>query len=117
MSFENLRVYQAAERLIVMLDALFKKAPPGFARDIAHGRNAASSILFNIAEAVGSHGSGKKLNHFGIARGSADEVRAVLRRLCIGRAFNEKQVAPPSILARTIAKMLTGLIVKVRDTP
>jgi four helix bundle protein len=116
MSFENLRVYRATERLIAMLDELFAKAPPGFARDIAHGRNAASSILFNIAEAVGSHGSGKKTNHFGIARGSADEVRAVLRRLCLGRAFTEKQVAPPSILARTIAKMLTSLIAKVADT-
>lgn len=96
-----------------MLDELFKSVPPGFARDVTHARNAASSILYNIAEAVGSLGYGKKANHLGIARGSADEVRAVLRRLSIGRAYTEKQVAPPSILSRTIAKMLTSMITKL----
>ena len=113
MSFEKLHVYQAAERLMAMLDDLFADAPPGFSKDISHGRNAASSILYNIAEAYGSKGQGKTINHLGIARGSADEVRAVLRRLIIGRAYTAIQVTPHQNLARTIAKMLTSLINKV----
>ncbi|MGQ0814689.1 MAG: four helix bundle protein [Gemmatimonadota bacterium] len=121
MSFEKMRVYLAAEKLAQKVHALIPTIPEARKDDGRHLGEAASSVPYNIAEAYGLGRSnprlsqGKKLNHLEIARGSVDEVRAILRRLTQDGILPEKVTTPLMILARTIAKMLTGLINKIRE--
>lgn len=108
MGFEKLKVYQAAVRLAELVDALIASLPKGFGSDAAHLRDAVGSVQFNIAEAVGSESPGTKINHISISRGSAGEVRAVLRRLLARCAFTPRQTREPIALTVVIAKMLTS---------
>ncbi len=110
MSFERLRVYQAAERLDAEVQALIARLAPGFSRDVNQLRRAAGSVLYNIAEAYGSEQPGRKRNHLEIARGSVDETRAIVRRLAASGAFPLRATFPATGLAVTIAKMLTSWI-------
>src|SRR5688572_23355083 len=102
MSFENLRVYQAAERLDQLVLVLIAMVPRGFGDDIDDLRRACGSILHNIAEAYGSIYPGVKINHLGIARGSADEARSVLRRLVRRGGLPESAIRKPRELIRLI---------------
>ena len=115
MSFENLRVYQASELLDRIVLALIATIGVGHAKDVDQLKRAASAIRANIAEAWGSITPGLKIYHLGIARGSTDEVRAVLRRLVDDDALTEPSIKPASILYRTIAKMLTALIETIEE--
>ena len=108
--FEGLRVYQAAELLDSIVLELIAQIPRGFGKDIDQLKRALGSAAYNIAEATGSEQPGKKINHLDIARGSVDEVRAILRRLARGGALTHAQIQRPCTLARTIAKMLTSWI-------
>lgn len=110
MSFEHLRVYQAAELLDLEITALLELFPPGLAKLKDQLRRAAASVPFNIAEAYGSLEKGNKSTHLGIARGSADETRAGLRKCVRDGILTQKQVERASNLCRTVAKMLTGMI-------
>jgi four helix bundle protein len=112
--FEGLRVYQAAELLDSIVLDLIEQIPRGFSSDVDQLRRAAGSCPYNIAEATGSEQPGKKINHLEIARGSVDEVRAILRRLVRGGALTKAQIQRPCTLSRTIAKMLTSWIAKLQ---
>ena len=108
MTFEKLRVYQAAEQLDDLIIALVATIPPGHAREVDQLKRASSSVPQNIAEAHGCDQPGRKTNHLEIARGSVDETRSVLRRLVARHALTARAIERPSILARTVAKMLTS---------
>jgi four helix bundle protein len=108
--FEGMRVYQAAELLDSIILELAKRIPKGFGKDVDQLKRAVGSVPYNIAEACGSEQAGRKLNHLEIARGSVDEVRAILRRLVRLGALAEAEIRRPSTLTRTIAKMLTAWI-------
>ncbi len=110
MTFENLRVYQAAEQLDDMIMALIAKIPPGHAHEVDQLKRSAASAPHNIAEAHGCDQPGRKRNHLQIARGSVDETRSIMRRLVARKALTLKDIERPCILARTIAKMLTSWI-------
>jgi four helix bundle protein len=110
MSFERLRVYQAAELLDSIIAELIKSIPPSFARDIDQLRRACASISYNIAEAFGSEHVGQKRYHLGIARGSCDETRAVLKRLAKRGALSTTSINRAIVLTVAIAKMLTAWI-------
>ena len=114
MSFEKLRVYQAAELLDLGVLALVSKIPRGHARDTDQLKRAAASILYNIAEAYGSESPGRKATFLENARGSSDEVRAVLRRLVRANALSQADVYPLTPLTVTISKMLTSWIWSLR---
>src|SRR5262245_43552819 len=109
MSFEKLRVYQAAELLDDMVTALIPTIKRGYAKDVDQLRRASASVAYNIAEAYGSEG-GRKVAHLVIARGSADETRSVLRRLASRGALSKRAIEKPCTLAVTISKMLTSWI-------
>ncbi|MGQ0561826.1 MAG: four helix bundle protein [Gemmatimonadota bacterium] len=68
-----------------------------------------------MAEAHGSEQPGKKMYHLEVARGSADEIRAVLRRLVRRGALTDKQIQRPSALTRVVAKMLTAWIASIDE--
>jgi four helix bundle protein len=112
MSFENLRVYQAAELFDKMVIALVARIPRGFARDIDQLKRASASIAYNIAEAHGSD-DGRKVLHLQIARGSTDEARSVLRRIASRGGLTQVDIYKPCGVAITIAKMLTTWISRI----
>jgi four helix bundle protein len=110
MGFEHVRVYQAAEQLDAVTQKVIPLIPAGFAKDIDHLQRAFASIKYNIAEAYGCEKPGRKAERLETARGSADEVRAVLQRLVALEALPRQLIWKPSNLSRTIAKMLTSWI-------
>ena len=117
MGFEKLRVYQAAQQLDAEVQALiaFVKAdhPRGHGKDLDHLDRSMGSVRFNIPEAYGSDSPGRKRDHLKIARGEADEVRGVLRRLVAKGVLTEKQIRRACELTSVIAKMLTAWINKL----
>ncbi|MGQ0814293.1 MAG: four helix bundle protein [Gemmatimonadota bacterium] len=114
--FESMRVFQAAELLDSVVLELIKRIPKGFGKDIDQLTRALGSILFNIAEAVGIEQMGKKIYHLEAAKGSADEVRAILRRFVRRGALSQKEIQRPSALTRTIAKMLAAWIATLHQS-
>lgn len=108
LSFERLRVFQAAELLDAEIKRLIPGIPHGFSHDADELRRAVGSILNNVPEAYGSDHVGRKRYHLSVARGSADEARSVLRRLARYGALTEKAIARSCALTSLIAKMLTA---------
>jgi four helix bundle protein len=114
MSFEKLRVYQAAELLATLVEQLLASTPRVNRSDADQLRRASASVAYNIAEAFGSEHPRQKINHLGVARGSADETRAILLKLAKTGAVPAAQTMRPSTVARTIAKMLTAWIEAIK---
>ena len=110
MSFEKLRVYQAAERLDHMVLERIARIPRGHAKDIDQLKRASGSVLNNIAEAYGSESPGRKAAFLENSRGSSDEVRSALRRLARAGALDVRDIYAPAQLTVVIAKMLTSWI-------
>ena len=106
MSFEKLRVYQAAELLDAEVQRLIARMPSGHGSDVDHLRRAVASLLYNIAEAYGCSSPGRKCNHLEVSRGSSDEARAILRRLVARGALPQHVIEKAGNLTRAIAKML-----------
>ena len=115
MSFEKLRVYQAAERLDQMVLERIARMPRGHAKDIDQLRRASGSVLNNIAEAYGSESPGRKAAFLENSRGSSDEVRSALRRLARAGAIDVRGIHAPAQLTVVIAKMLTSWIQSLRQ--
>ena len=115
MSFERLRVYQAAQRLDMEVRAIAAEIGPRHLSDIDHLQRSTGSILYNIAEAYGSVSPGVERNRLGTARGESDEVRAVLRRLASKAATTEKRIRYACELTSVTAKMLTAWIRRTHD--
>lgn len=108
MSFERLRVYQAAERPDSEVQLLIRLLPLGFSRGIDQLRRAAGSVLYNIAEAYGSEQPGRKRYHLEVSRGSADETRSIIRRVAARAGPLPTAIVRATALAVTIANMLTS---------
>lgn len=115
MSFEKLRVYQAAELFDQLVAALLPLIKRDRRRDIDQLKRAAPSIPYNIAEAFGSEHKGQKTYHLGIARGSVDEARSILRKLAKDGALDPAFIRRPCTIAVTIAKMLTAWIERLQQ--
>ena len=81
--------YEAASRAMIEKTAKL--------RSLRLAREAAEALV------VGVGAGGRKISHLQIARGSTDEVRAVIRRLVEAGALEEESARKASILARTIA--------------
>ena len=114
MSFHKLRVYQAAELLDELVGEIIGRVT-GQEKDVNQLKRAAPSVPYNIAEAFGSEHNGQKINHLGIARGSVDETRAILRKLAKAGAVSPADTSRATLLAVTIAKMLTAWIENLKD--
>jgi four helix bundle protein len=113
MSFEQLRVYQAAQHLRAEVDRLKEKLKPGFENAFKHVDEAVDSITNNIAEGSASIYPARQRNFFDVAHGSAREARSGLRELDRRRAFNGGKVFRSIVLAQAIGKMLASLIRKL----
>ena len=117
MSYQKLRVYQAAVELRAEVDKLRKVLirKPEFLSLFAHVDDAVDSIQNNIAEGSSSVYPGKQAKFFDIALGSADEVRSGLRSLSERGAFGSTKTYRATALAFTIAKMLWRMINHARS--
>ena len=116
MSFERLKVYQAAILFDEIILDLIKRARPGHSKDLHQLKDASGSGRANIAEAFGSEHPGQKIYHLGKSRGSYDEARDWLKRLVAAGAFEERDITRAVPLSVAIAKMLTAWIESVRKT-
>ena len=106
--YENLRAYQAARELLVVVHEA-KIADPKL-RDQA--LRAAKSVCLNIAEAVGRYTAADQKRVFAIARGEVCEVNSALDiASLIGECPPEKAKAGAE-LARRVYALLSGLIRK-----
>jgi four helix bundle protein len=114
MSFEKLRVYQAAVLLDQEVRRLAAQVDRGHASDLDHLKRAVGSILFNIPEANGSVSPGRKRYHLEVARGAADECRAILKRLVADGALEAKEVVRANGLTSAIAKMLNSMMRSIK---
>ena len=113
MAFEKLRVYQAAVLLDQEVRRLAAKVARGHAKDLDQLIRVVASILYNIAEANGSELAGRKRYHLDVAKGSADECRAILKRLVSAAVLTPKDIARANALTSTIAKMLRAMMTTV----
>lgn len=115
MSFEKLRVYQAAQELRKEVDKLGNVLNIRFAALFGHADDAADSIMNNIAEGSGSIYPRKRISFYDIAIGSAREVSGSLRSLDQRGAFGGASVFRSIVLSLSIIKMLTAMINKLKD--
>src|SRR5437667_2247557 len=106
--YENLRAYQAARELLVVVHQA-RIADPKL-RDQA--LRAAKSVCLNIAEAVGRYSAADQKRVFAIARGEVCEVNSALDiAALIGECPVDKAQAGAA-LARGVYALLSGLIRK-----
>ncbi len=111
MQLDKMRMYQAAEALVAEVDKLLpraRKRAPGAAY---HLERSANSVLFNLAEGIGSFKPKMKVTSYGVARKEANEVRAALRRLVIQRVFTDTETRKAYDLAGACVGMTTRAII------
>jgi four helix bundle protein len=110
MSFEDLRVYQAAQELRREIDKLRAVVTPAGMALFKHVDEAADSILNNLAEGSSSVYPGRRKTFYDIAAGSSREVRSGLRTLDRQNALRGAKIFRPVVLTLAIDKMIMNLI-------
>lgn len=110
-------MYQAAEALVIEVDALLPRARKRAPHQADHLERSADSVLFNMAEGIGSFKPKVKISAYDIARKEANEVRAILRRLMIKRVFTYTEIRKALDLAGACVGMLTSAIIGLEKRP
>jgi len=117
-SFKKLDVWK---RAIELTDVIYR-ITKSFPRDEMFGltsqlRRAAVSIPANIAEGAGRRGRGEYAYHVGIARGSTNEVTALLEISLRQGLVSSNDVEEAELLLVQVGQMLSGLLRSLdRDT-
>jgi len=78
MEYQNTHIYSRSIEVLNLSRALIASLPPGYAFLADQLRRASSSILLNFAEGYGKSSRRDARRYFCIARGSANEVAAIL---------------------------------------
>ncbi|HTG18005.1 MAG TPA: four helix bundle protein [Blastocatellia bacterium] len=116
--FENLKVYQLAERLA---DEIWDTVMDWdqFARNTVGGQivRAADSIGANIAEGSGRGSFQDNRRFIRMARGSLKETQQFLRRAFKRKLLNEKHVRKTKPLTDNLAPMLNGYLRSIGRVP
>ena len=115
MTVEQLRVYQAAEQLVVEVDLIAERLPFSVRNTVDHMIRCAEAVLFNVAEGGGSFKPKVKANAYDVARKEAQELRATLRRLVLKRVITTEEITKAYDLAGAIIAMLTRMILNVES--
>src|SRR5690606_19192842 len=89
---ERMRMQQAAEILMAEVDALVVRVKSSAANAADHLERSAEAVLFNIGEGVAAHRPKVKIAAYEIAKREANEVRAILRRLVIGKRLDQNDI-------------------------
>jgi len=111
---EELKVYQKGLAGVSAVSAIMAA---GTLRKECHGQliSAANAVPANIAEGYGQQSDRQFLRFLGIARGSAQEVRAHVASGCARGELDPASAQVVSDLYEEIAKMLTALMHYLRD--
>ena len=110
MSFNDLRVYDAAGLLRAEVDSIISEVPRGHSRVTGQLDRSTESVKSNIGEARGQQSDAKRATFYAIARGSSDEVRSQLETLVSRAAISAKRAYRAIGLTYVIGKMLTALL-------
>ena len=95
------------------VDSLEPRARRASPNSTEHMVRSCESVMFNIAEGLGCFQPKVKLNAYNIARKEAFELRAILRRLVIKRAFTDAEAAKAMELVSCVISMLTKAMIAV----
>jgi four helix bundle protein len=107
---ENMRMYAAAEALLVEVERLLPRAIQLRPRTADHLERSADSVFFNMAEGIDSFRPKIKITAYEISKKEAGEVRATLRKLVIAKVFTADEISKAMDLAGSIVGMLTSAI-------
>ena len=110
-SFENLKVYQAAEELADLIWDVVSEWEP-FARDTVGKQlvRAADSIGANIAEGQGRQSFADNKRFVRIARGSLNETRHFLRRAHKRKLLSQDQIDALQMIISPLPKSLNAYL-------
>jgi len=106
---------QAAEILMAEVDALVARVRRGSANAADHLERSAEAVMFNIGEGVAAHKPRIKIAAYEVARKEANEVRAILRRLMIGKRLTQRDIQRAYNLSGAIVGMLTRAIITLEN--
>ena len=107
MQFDDTLIYQRSLELIEVTRRVLRQLPQGFGFLTEQLRKASSSILLNFVEGYGRRIQRDQRHFFDIARGSANEVAAILDVAAgLGGIDQETQLKGRE-LCDHIARMLT----------
>ena len=110
MSFENLRVYKAAELLIMLVEQLLDSTPRISRSDADQLRRASASVAYNIAEAFGRFHYGEKIQFLYYARRSLFETKYWLNRSVSRSLVNKTQAEKYAAQLTEIARQLNAFV-------
>ncbi len=114
---ERLDVYKTAIAFLAMVDEFLEHLPKGRGHLADQLERAATSVVFNIAEAAGEFASHEKARIYRIARRSATECAAILDVCRVRRLVGEPRLDVGRDLLVRIVAMLTKMILNCTDKP
>ena len=88
MNYRSTKIYARSLALIDLCDEVMRRLPAGYGFLADQLRRAASSVTLNFAEGCGRASRNDRRRFFTIARGSAQEVAAILDVLLRFRAIH-----------------------------
>jgi len=106
MKHNETRIYQRAMELIRLSTEVTQTMPRGFAFLNDQLRRASSSVLLNFSEGFGRRSAKDRRHFFQMARGSAQEVSAILDVALCNGAITEALHAQGADLCDHVSAML-----------
>ncbi len=116
--FKRLKAWEHARRLAILSQALIRRLPDSERYGMAdQWRRAAQSVVLNIAEGASRAGRKEFRKHLGIARGSLDEIEAILDLAVAYEYVTPAESAKIEAVRDECARTVFGLIRKLGDPP
>ena len=106
-------MWQAAEAMMGEIDSLAPRVRHSAPNAADHLVRSAESVLFNMGEGVGAFRPRVKIACYEVSKKEANEVRAILRRLVIGRMLSDADIKRAYGLAGAVIGMLTSAIISI----
>jgi len=113
--FRSLRAWQEAKRFALLSRPAIAALPPTERFALAtQWRRAAYSVVLNLAEGASRVGDGNFRRHVDIARGSLDELEAILELVETLGCVRDRDLRELRDSRANCARMVTGLLRKLR---
>jgi len=113
--FRELRAWQEAKRFALLSRPAIAALPPNERYALAaQWRRAAYSVALNLAEGAGRVGDGNFRRHVDIARGSLDELEAILELVEPLGCVAERDLRELRTSRANCARMVSGLLRRLR---
>jgi len=113
--FRKLRAWQEAKRFALLSRRAIAALPPNERYALAaQWRRAAYSVALNLAEGASRVGDGNFRRHVDIARGSLDELEAILELVETLDCVAEKDLRELRNSRANCARMVSGLLRRLR---